>query len=323
MADNNRSRLLLLLKYLQKNTDDEHVASVADITEMLENNGINGNRNTIRDDVKALNDAGYEILANVGPSNSKLYHYGARPFDEPELKLLIDAVSSSQFIGVKQSQGLIDKICDLTSKHEAERLVARVYTSERIKTENSKLLYVVQIINEAIDTGKKIRFQYMEYNANKELVCKNDGEWYENSPYAMLWNDDRYYLLGYSDKHEKVVTFRIDRMCVPQIMEEPCTPMPEGFSVPEYANKSFKMFDGELQQIVLECPNYLMKKIVDKFGEDFDVERISEDRFQATVSANVSKTFFGWVCTYAGEIKLVGPEDVCKAYRKHLRKALK
>ena len=170
MADNNRSRLLLLLKYLQKNTDDEHVASVADITEMLENRGINGNRNTIRDDVKALNDAGYEILANVGPSNSKLYHYGARPFDQPELKLLIDAVSSSQFIGVKQSQGdLIDKICELTSKHEAEKLVARVYTSERIKTENSKLLYVVDKINEAIDTGKKIRFQYMEYNVDKEL----------------------------------------------------------------------------------------------------------------------------------------------------------
>lgn len=270
-----------------------------------------------------MNDAGYEILANVGPSNSKLYHYGARPFDEPELKLLIDAVSSSQFIGVKQSQDLIDKICDLTSKHEAKKLVARVYTSERIKTENSKLLYVVDIINEAIDAGKKIRFQYMEYNAAKELVCTNDGEWYENSPYAMLWNDDRYYLLGYSEKHEKVVTFRIDRMCVPQIMEETCTPMPEGFSTPEYANKSFKMFDGELQQVVLDCPNHLMKKIVDKFGEDFDVERVSEDRFQATVSANVSKTFFGWVCTYAGEIKLVGPEDVCKAYRKHLRKALK
>ena len=202
-SDNNRSRLLLLLKYLQKNTDDKHVASVADITEMLENRGINGNRNTIRDDVKALNDAGYEILANVGPSNSKLYHYGARPFDEPELKLLIDAVSSSQFIGVKQSQDLIDKICELTSKYEAEKLVARVYTSERIKTENSKLLYVVDMINEAIDSGKKIRFQYMEYNADKELVCTNNGEWYENSPYAMLWNDDRYYLLGYSEKHNK------------------------------------------------------------------------------------------------------------------------
>ena len=45
MADNNRSRLLLFLKYLQKDTDDEHVASVADITAMLEQKGINGNRN--------------------------------------------------------------------------------------------------------------------------------------------------------------------------------------------------------------------------------------------------------------------------------------
>lgn len=107
------------------------------------------------------------------------------------------------------------------------------------------------------------------------------------------------------------------------MLDEAAIPIPEGFSVPEYVNKSFKMFDGELQQVLLECPNHLMKKVIDKFGEDFEVERVSEDRFQATVSANVSKTFFGWVCTYAGEINLVAPEDVVKAYREHLRKALK
>lgn len=322
MADNNRSRLLLLLKYLQKNTDDNNIASVADLIEMLEEKGINGNRNTIRDDVKALNDAGYEILANVGPSNSKLYHYGTRPFDLAELKLLIDAVSSSQFISIKKSQELIDKICGLTSLHEAKKLTARVYTTERIKTDNPHLLYIVDAINDAIAQGKKISFQYQEYNADKQLVLKNDGEIYVNSPYAMLWNEDRYYLLGYSDKREKVVSFRIDRMCLPEIMEEDCVPMPEDFSVAEYANKSFKMFGGEERLVTLECPNYLMKKVIDKFGDDFEVNRVSEDRFQATVSANVSKTFFGWVCTYAGEIKLIGPEDVCKAYRKQLRKAL-
>lgn len=321
--ETNRSRLLLLLNYLYENTDEGHDASVAEITRMLEEHGINGNRNTIRDDVKALNDGGYEILSNVGPSNSKLYYYGKRTFDNAELKLLVDAVSASQFIGVKKSEELIDKICQLTSTHEAENIKKRIYTAERIKTENSKLLYIVDIINTAIERKKKIRFQYQEYNVDKELVCTNDGEWYVNSPYAMMWSDDRYYLLGYSEKYNKVVTFRIDRMCMPHVLEENAIPKPEGFSVPKYVNKSFKMFDGKLQQVVLDCPNHLMKKIVDKFGEDFEVERISEDRFQATVSANVSKTFFGWVCTYAGEIKLVGPEDVVKAYRKHLRKALK
>lgn len=70
---------------------------------MLEKNGINCNRNIIRDDVKALNDTGFEILNNVGPSNSKLYHYGSRPFELAELKLLVDAVSSSQSVSVKKS----------------------------------------------------------------------------------------------------------------------------------------------------------------------------------------------------------------------------
>ncbi len=98
MADNNRSRLLLLLKYLHKNTDDNHMSSVAELIEMFESNGINGNRNTIRNDVKALNDAGFEILNNVGSSNSKLYHYGSRPFELAELKLFVDAVSHTRFV---------------------------------------------------------------------------------------------------------------------------------------------------------------------------------------------------------------------------------
>lgn len=127
MADNNRSRLLLLLKYLHKNTDDNHMSSVAELIEMFESNDINGNRNTIRNDVKALNDAGFEILNNVGSSNSKLYHYGSRPFELAELKLFVDAVSSSQFISVKKSQELIEKLCSLTSVYEAEKLISRVY----------------------------------------------------------------------------------------------------------------------------------------------------------------------------------------------------
>lgn len=89
--------------------------------------------------------------------------------------------------------------------HEAEKLISRVYTTERIKTDNPKILYIIDVINEAIGVAKKIKFQYIEYNADKDLVCKNDGEWYVLSPITMLWNDDRYYRLGYSDKREKVV----------------------------------------------------------------------------------------------------------------------
>lgn len=63
----------------------------------------------------------------TGPNNSRLYHYGARTFDLPELKLLIDAVSSSKFISVKKSQELIEKITTLSSVFEAEKLVTRIH----------------------------------------------------------------------------------------------------------------------------------------------------------------------------------------------------
>lgn len=151
---------------------------------------------------------------------------------------------------------------------------------------------------------------------------RNQGEWYVNSPYALIWNEDRYYLIGYSDKRKKVVTFRVDRMCMPKILEEKSVPMPSHFHVMDYANKTFKMFDGEEQTIILECKKHVMKNLIDEFGVDIEVELISEDMFRATVTAVISKTFFGWLFTYAGEINLIGPEKVRQEYHQRIHIAL-
>lgn len=123
-TDNNRKRLLLLLTYLYKHTDGQegHQASVADLIRVCEEAGINGNRNTIRDDIIALLEAGFDIRSIQGNNKARLYYYGERLFDVKELNLLVDAVSASDSISGRRKKQLVRKIAELCSEFTAEEL---------------------------------------------------------------------------------------------------------------------------------------------------------------------------------------------------------
>ena len=206
-----KPRILYLLRILEQYTDEEHPLTTKQLIEMLnEKYGISTYRTTIAKDVAALQEFGVDIV--VVHSTQCKYFIGSRQFELPELKLLIDAVESSKFITSKKSDVLIKKIHMLTSNGQVKKLKRNNYVSGRIKPNNEQIYYIVDTINDAINEGKQISFQYYEYTGLKEKVLKNKGEVYTVSPYHLVWNDDYYYVVGYSEKREKIVTFRVDRI---------------------------------------------------------------------------------------------------------------
>ena len=114
---------------------------------------------------------------------------------------------------------------------------------------------------------------------------------YVISLYATVWNNDRYYLVGWSDKRQKVVAFRIDRMEIPKQMTAKRVPPPEDFDIRDYTDKVFWMYDGEEEVVMLRCKNHLMDQMIDKFGETITVSNIQEDTFDITVPVHISGTF--------------------------------
>ncbi|MCD8129660.1 MAG: WYL domain-containing protein [Lachnospiraceae bacterium] len=319
----NKGRILFLLQYLQENTDEYHAVSSTELVELYAANGFNGNRKTVRDDIQELIAAGYDIYEEIGSGVSTTYSYVGRIFDLPEIKMLIDAVSSARFISSTSSKELIDKLAKLASRHTKEKLTAMVYPSDRVMTANQRLYYVIDIIQQAIHAKKKIRFQYLDYNIQKELILHNDGEYYDFSPYCCAWNGDRYYLLGRLDKRpDGINPFRIDLMCTPEILKEDAVPPPEDFNPAEYAAKVFRMFNGTDEKVTLEAENRLMKKFIDRFGEDFRSWKVSDTSFRAEVEVAVSPTFYAWVSEYSGQIRIVAPDSVRSAYIEHLEKLL-
>ena len=90
MSKDTQRRLLLLLKLLYEQTDEEHMVSVADILQYWEKEGIHANRKNVYRDIQLLMDFGVDVICIRSMQNR--YFIGSRLFELPELKLLADAV---------------------------------------------------------------------------------------------------------------------------------------------------------------------------------------------------------------------------------------
>ena len=322
--NSNKARLLMLVKMLYEKTDDENKLTTSQILENLREQNIHSNDKTLRRDIVMLKELGFDVI--VEHSKPNRYHIGDRGFDLAEVKLLIDAVASSRFVTEKKSQELGEKLAKLASENKRPQLIRHIHATNRIKSDNPENFYNVDIVNEAINSRKKISFKYTEYNRYKEKVFRNYGEVYELSPYALFWNEDYYYVVGWSDKHDNVSVFRTDRLYKPGILNDDAVPEPEDFNLENYSKEIFEMFDGEEVDVVLECKNEFMKYIIDRFGEDVDAEPISRTTFEARVRVSLSPTFYAWVFTFGGGIRIVSPDNAVEdiiAMSKKLIKAEK
>lgn len=326
MAERNalgsKGRILFLRKYLEEHTDDEHVITTEELIKLYEKNGYKAQRQTIADDVAVLVSSGFDIIVNQIARNktkTNAYHIGARLFELSELKLLVDAVSSSRFITAEKSEMLMNKLSRLTNVENRGNLVARIHASDRLKTSNKNIFANIDTIYNAIRHQKKISFHYWDYSPIKEKVLRHDGAEYIASPYALIRNDDRYYAVSFSDSRQKIVSYRVDRMCDVVELDEEAFIDP-AFNEAEYTRKMIKMYDDgfEEQMITLRCKNELMKNIIDRFGEDVETEAKEDGTFFVRVSVVPSSTFFGWVFQYRGEILIEEPAIVKEEYEKML-----
>lgn len=310
-----KPRILCLMKILLDRTDEEHPLTTSQLIQILKDEfDIYAHRTTISKDIVALVDFGIDIVT-IHSTQSK-YFVANRKFELPELKLLIDAVESSKFITEKKSRALIEKIHSLTSEGQVSKLKRNNYVAGRIKPDNEHIYYIVDTINDAINNGKKVSFQYYDYTGLKKKVLKNEGEVYTLSPYHLVWSGDYYYVIGYSDKKDKVVTFRVDRISAsPKILDVDIVPQPNDFDLFSFTKEVFNMYDGQEVTVHLRCDNSLMKTMIDRFGEN--VETLAYDRtsFRLLTDISVSPTFFGWIFGFAGKVQILAPEEVKEKYK--------
>ena len=317
MENSTKLRLIYLYQYLVNCSDKDHPVSTPEIIRYLKAEyDIDVNRITVGNDCQMMEKAGIPI--RVIRSRQNRYYYDGRLFSVPELKILIDAVASSKVITDEKSRNLISKLTALTSEENAGKLNRHLTVEGRVKSENEQIFRILDIVNDAIDSKKKISFKYTEFNGKKRKVIKHDGEVYIVSPYSLVWDGDYYYLIGYCDNRKHTRNFRLDRIYKePVLLKDDAQDKSKDFDVSIYSKRVFRMFDTDEPVIVeLLCENTAMNAVVDKFGREVYTEVHDEDHFIVKVKVCSSRTFYGWLFGFAGMIKILSPESVADEFKK-------
>ncbi|MCM1106742.1 MAG: WYL domain-containing protein [Blautia sp.] len=116
---------------------------------------------------------------------------------------------------------------------------------------NESIYYNIDVIHSAINSDRKIRFQYFNWSVDKKQELRHGGEYYSVSPWGVCWNDEWYYLIAFDDKSQEIRHYRVDKM----------------------------------KKLTLTGI------IIDRFGRDIPFSKVDEEHFKVTVNVAVSGLF--------------------------------
>ena len=311
MAKSSRQKrkTLTLARILLQETDEKHPMTVAQMIRALDSMGILAERKSIYADLEELRDFGLDVIQTRGKTVG--YFIGSRPFELPEVRLLVDAVQSSRFLTRKKSEELIGKLESLASRHEAKTLSHNVFVSNRIKTMNDSIYRNVDAIGEALEKENKIRFRYFDWNVDGKKDYRRDGGFYTVSPFFLVWNDESYYLLGVEEESGERRHFRVDKMNFVTMLEEKRkgAEVFRDFDPAIYEKKTFGMFGGREERVTLWCDETLAGVFYDRFGEQLCVRK-ADRGFTTTLPVLVSPMFYAWLAGFGERVRILSPESV-------------
>lgn len=313
-SDNQKLKILYILDYLERNSNEKNPVRAADLISMLDRqHQIRCDRKTVYSDVAALQQYGVDIVSVPGKNGG--YYVASRNFELPELKLLIDAVQSSRYLTEKKSRELIEKLCSQCNEQDARLMRRTVLVSGRVKSMNETIYYSVDAIQEAISQNKQIRFRYFDWDFGGKRKYR-DKE-YLASPYGLCQDNENCYLLAFSTRHG-VTSYRVDRMSDIQLAEENRIPCPEltGKALHDHANRLFQMYAGDAVDVKMRFHRSLLNVVIDRFGKDTMLIPDGDSHFNFTVKVAISPMFLSWVIGFGAKAKILYPQsvvDACKA----------
>lgn len=313
MSDFSKNRVLALYKILIKNSDEQHSISMQDILDHMASEGYSCSEDSVLRYIKQLrNELGVDVISGRG--RNARYFIGNRLLEKEELKLIIDSVNASNFIEKSIAIKMIDKLKSTMSKYDSEELDRSVLGINIAKAENKKILYNVNIIQEALAKGVQISFDYMGWDKHKKLVKKYERR-YNMNPWALIWANDRYYLYGYDVKKTGDVfverNYRVDKLDNIQLSDVPRDGKTQyrSFNANTYVSRRMGMFSGKEQAITVRIPEYLIGAFIDQFGKRITISEESEGMLQVTFYAVPSVILLGWLAGLK-VAEVVGPLDV-------------
>lgn len=313
-TNTSKIKLLALLQILKSKTDEEHPLGVPELIEELEKQEIFAERKSLYRDLEVLKEAGFDVMYTRTPKSG--YYLGERELQLAEIRLLMDGVLSAGFITQKKSKELLGKLCCSLSEHQTKKLSSQVYLDRRNKQANEEIYYTIDTLHRAIDLKRKVTFLYGRrvMNEGGEVVLSTKR--FQVSPYALLWEDDRYYLIGNNEKYDNLMHLRVDRMQKVEILKEPARNFEEVceyrnfFDVADYAGKLANAFAGKPLTATLRCKEELLEPMLDRFGKAGSLYQADEGYFTLRVPLVMSEGLVHDILNFGEGIEVISPKEL-------------
>ncbi len=320
-------RLILLRDYFIKHADRTHAVKMADLQRLLSNegfigeNGIAVDKKTLYRDLDALRMLFGLQIEYV--EKYKGYVLSNPPFEDYELRLLVDGVQGSKFITQSEAHKLTAKIQKHFGSGKDQSLNRPAYVSQRVRSMNDAVVKEADKLYQAIDADRKVGFRYFHLRPDRKKDYSNKGQQIIVSPFALYWSNGNLYLYAYDGK--KFRYYRVDRM--DRIMNLPLQKREgkEAFDAKEMTQqraKVFEMYAGQrYDNVRIRFLNTLVDTVTDQFGKDILMIPVDENHFSITVSVEVSPPFYAWVASLGRRAKILHPPEVVNEMKDFLQKA--
>ncbi|MDO4460161.1 MAG: WYL domain-containing protein [Clostridia bacterium] len=328
---NQKLKMLYLAEIFRNYTDEKHGLTFKEIQAMLKDYDVSADRKTLYGDFEELRHYGMDITnpseeqlgayANYRAVNGRLFGRNAEELSFAEVKLLVDIVQSTKFITEDKSNKLIKKLENLVSRYQAQELNREIITSGRVKSDNEQVFDNIDSIQLAMNNDIQVEFKYYMWNVNRKLIERHPGKIYKVSPWALVFDDENYYLLGYQEDEGIIKHYRVDKIQDINITDRKRNGEEEFHkqNMAKYTSTMFGMYHGEIKDVVLEAENSMAGVIIDRFGRDTVLRKQDDNHFQVTVQVAISQQFIGWLIGLGNKIKVIEPESVVEKMRDRIR----
>ncbi len=354
--------LLNMLTILHQNTDENHRLSQKNIIDILQKEyGMKVDRKTVMRNLldlgMYLEGTGYELRYDVtvrkvsvkkeggaeylidSATGERVYEeqekmsdfYLKRPFEDSELRLLIDAIMFSMNISDKHRKDLANKLCMLSNKRFKSRIKHIVGVRSDINR-NQQIFANIEMIDEAISRNRKISFNYMEYGTDKKLHPKVHKEGNERvyiiNPYQMAAKDGKYYLICNYEKYDDISNYRIDRIKNIEILKDKRKPFEKlqeanggSLNLNEYMKEHIYMYSSGNENVTFKIVKAMISDVLDMFGDNVKFKDETDTHVTVMTKVNV-RSMKQFAKNFAPDVEVIKPEYLREEIKEELKKAL-
>lgn len=313
--------LLRILEILQKHSDYDHPLTQEEIADYLKlDYGIEIERKAIGRNLSLLQEAGYEVetLRRRGS------YLEAREFEDYELRMLIDGVLSSNYITASHSKELINKLCGLSNKYFRAHVKHIHSVNEWNKTDNQALFYNIEQVDEAIEKGVQLHFDYNKYGIDKKL---HKTSTHRVSPYQLVLHNQRYYLMSFHEHYRNMTFYRVDHITNMTVLpDQPATPLntvegfKNGINYKELASSFPYMYTDKPENMEFIAQKSVIDQIVDWFGSDIRILNRDENTVSVMVKASPN-AMEHWAMQYINYVEILKPLSLREKIKDNLAAA--